>query len=148
LYSGTQPPPPWLPGTGPVPSSSNPSNLTALGNTVFFTATDATHGLALWKSNGHDTVMVHPFVSVAQVVAFNGKIYLSADDGTTGLELWVSDGTTKGTRLVKDLFPGTTTITPPFLPFPPGPAPGPITVPNGSVPYGFMAVGGTLYFAA
>ena len=39
---------------------STPSDLTALGSTVYFSATDAVHGDQLWKSNGtaNGTVMV------------------------------------------------------------------------------------------
>jgi ELWxxDGT repeat protein len=36
------------------------------------------------------------------------KAFFSATDDTHGEELWVSDGTIKGTKMVKDIFPGTT----------------------------------------
>ena len=35
-----------------------------------------------------------------------GTLYLSANDGKHGYELWRSDGTTRGTRMVKDINPG------------------------------------------
>jgi ELWxxDGT repeat protein len=36
------------------------------------------------------------------------RVFFSANDGEHGRELWVSDGTAGGTRLVKDIRPGTT----------------------------------------
>ncbi len=39
-------------------------------------------------------------------VDFNGEVYFSADDGINGRELWKTDGTTAGTVLVVDIFPG------------------------------------------
>ena len=37
---------------------------------------------------------------------FNDQLYFTAFDEKNGNELWVSDGTTKGTQLVKDIYPG------------------------------------------
>lgn len=36
------------------------------------------------------------------------KAFFTAKDATHGEELWVSDGTTAGTKMVKDIYPGTT----------------------------------------
>lgn len=36
------------------------------------------------------------------------KVFFTAQDANHGEELWVSDGTKEGTKLVKDIFPGTT----------------------------------------
>lgn len=36
------------------------------------------------------------------------KVFFTAQDATSGEELWVSDGTKTGTKMVKDIFPGTT----------------------------------------
>ena len=36
-----------------------------------------------------------------------GTLYFSANDGKHGFELWRSDGTARGTRMVKDINPGT-----------------------------------------
>ena len=53
-------------------------------------------------------------------------MYYGAEDSRHGLELWSSDGTAKGTRLVKDLWPGA----------------------SGSSPDNFVAVGQQLFFTA
>lgn len=42
--------------------------------------------------------------SISEVV--NDKCYFVADDGKNGDELWITDGTSNGTRLVKNLYPG------------------------------------------
>src|SRR5687768_14865571 len=41
-----------------------------------------------------------------QPVNVNGTLYFTAEDGVHGRELWASDGTAAGTRMVKDLVPG------------------------------------------
>src|SRR5687768_3387417 len=40
------------------------------------------------------------------VANINGILYFSSYQIATGYELWKSDGTTAGTTLVKDLYPG------------------------------------------
>ena len=42
----------------------------------------------------------------AMITAVGKRVFFVADDGNTGRELWTSDGTTAGTRLVRDLYPG------------------------------------------
>jgi len=41
-----------------------------------------------------------------QAVVMNGKMFFAGGDTTNGYELWTSDGTTAGTTLVKDIYPG------------------------------------------
>ena len=42
----------------------------------------------------------------------DGRLYFSADDPIHGNELWVSDGTTDGTLMVTDIYPGTDSSSP------------------------------------
>lgn len=67
--------------------------ITAIGSSVAVPLGSLKPGLAL-KSSDH-------------LVATGGIAYFVADDSVHGIELWRSDGTGAGTRLVKDLAPGT-----------------------------------------
>jgi len=111
------------------------SQLTAVGDTLFFSAKDTTTA-TLWKSDGtfSGTVKVktsgrYPWYP-SSLAAIGSMLYFRAYDSTNGLELWRSDGTDAGTQLVKDIWPGT----------------------NGSgsttSDWALKAIGGTLYFAA
>src|SRR5204863_136231 len=93
------------------PASVYHSNLTAVGATLFFSASDGVHGGELWKSNGTaaGTVLVKDInpgsagsypVFLADV---RGTLFFGADDGVHGGELWKSNGTAAGTVLVKDV---------------------------------------------
>mgnify|MGYP002013133287 FL=1 len=44
-----------------------------------------------------------------QFAILNNKVYFLANDGVNGNELWVTDGTSNGTQIVKDIFPGSHT---------------------------------------
>ena len=121
----------------PGASSSAPFLLTNVNGTLFFAASDATHGTELWKSDGTaaGTVMVKdisPGINGSitgynqKVFAnVNGTLFFGANDGTNGTELWKSDGTTAGTAMVADIFPG-----------------------GSSFPFDLTNVNGTLFFAA
>ncbi|MBE8988860.1 ELWxxDGT repeat protein [Nostoc sp. LEGE 12450] len=94
-----------------------PINLTAVGNTLYFTTPDPATGLELWKSDGTDagTVLVRDIYSGADpnnsipssLVNFGGTLYFTAYEPTNGTELWSSDGTAVGTRRVSNINPGT-----------------------------------------
>jgi ELWxxDGT repeat protein len=94
-------------------NTSNPWELTAVGNTLYFTAIDAS-GRELWKSDGTaaGTVMVKDILAGANadgphsLMEFNSKLYFAINDGVSGSELWTSDGTPGGTVMVKDINPG------------------------------------------
>lgn len=95
--------------------NSNPSNLTVMDTTLFFTADDGSKGRELWKTNGtySSTVMVKEIVAGASspginnMVAAKGKVYFVANNTSNGAELWSSNGTSSGTKMIKDIFPGT-----------------------------------------
>ena len=94
-----------------------------VGNELFFTASDGTNGLELWKSDGttSGTVMVkdiNPGRFDSRPLAItnvNGTVYFSADDGVWGRELWKTDGTDEGTELVKNIFIAGQSANPQYL---------------------------------
>ena len=122
----------------PMDGYAYPSNLTAVGDTLFFESFDFMRGAELWKSNGTTagTSMVkdiapstgYPATSSFpdHLTAVGRQVFFSADDDVHGRELWRSDGTEPGTVLVKDIRPG----------------------PGASDPASLAAVGRTLFFSA
>jgi ELWxxDGT repeat protein len=120
-----------VPGT----ASSNPRELTAFNNKLYFIAeSDNLFALdELWTSDGTAagtvSLELEPLTIGADIsnpVLFNGKLYFAANDGILGKELWTSDGTSAGTQLMKDVRPGA----------------------NGSDIRALTAMGGNLYFFA
>lgn len=123
-------------------SASGQSTGAAPDGALLMAADDRVVGLELWRSDGTEigTSLVkdiNPFIRTAQslprfmgAVSIPGvgrRMFFAADDGVHGGELWVSDGTTRGTRMVKDINPG----------------------PSGStVSVGNLAFGGAMYFLA
>jgi ELWxxDGT repeat protein len=100
-------------------NSSNPNYLTVSNGALFFSANNGVNGTELWKSDGTagGTVLVKDvnpgsnsslsaFSVWTNLIDVNGTLVLQADDGVNGLELWKSDGTTAGTVLLKDIWPG------------------------------------------
>src|SRR5262249_22692287 len=81
-----------VPGAG----SSSPVNLGALGEKLFFSASDPANGLELWESDGTvaGTVLVKdirpgPAGSGPNIMTSSGgKLFFAADDGRKGNELW------------------------------------------------------------
>ncbi|BAT51098.1 unknown protein [Nostoc sp. NIES-3756] len=88
-------------------ASSDPSNLTALGSTLYFTANDGSNGVQLWSSNGTTNTRltsINPSgFNPANLTVYNNKLYFTANDGTTGTELWVYDG--QNVQRISDINP-------------------------------------------
>ncbi len=68
----------------------------------------------------------YPGVFTGEDTNVAGTLFFGANDGSHGEELWRSDGTAAGTKLVRDIMPGS----------------------NDSGPYNLTNVGGTLFFGA
>jgi ELWxxDGT repeat protein len=126
------------------PGDSNPTQLTRLGSTVFFSATLDGFGTELWKTDGTAAgttpitdINPGPGSSSPQLLTVVGdRLYFAADDGVHGTELWTSDGTAGGTHLVKDINPNGSGFAPTGSPFgQPG-------------LFELVAVGDTLFFTA
>jgi ELWxxDGT repeat protein len=97
----------------PSAQSSNPKSFTASGASVYFSATGATTGTELYKTDGATVQLVKDLrpgtvssTPQSLVDLGNGSIVFSAVDDANGRELWISDGSEGGTVLVKDIFPG------------------------------------------
>ena len=81
-------------------TNSSPQYLTAIGNTLYFKATDGTNGYELWKSDGTSsgTVMVKDInsgssssIGTPYFTAIGNTLYFKATDGTNGYELWCAE---------------------------------------------------------
>ena len=78
--------------------SSFPTDLTVVGNTLFFVATHHTNGKELWKSDGTSsgTMMVKDINSGTSssdpeyLTAVGSTLYFQANDGSNGKELWTN----------------------------------------------------------
>jgi ELWxxDGT repeat protein len=117
----------------------DPAELTAFQGAVYFFANidlDKTRR-ALWKTDGTTagTVILTEFVVPRyasydrphfSLTVLGSQLVFAADDGAHGTELWTSNGTAAGTRMLRDLLPGSA----------------------GSGPGQFRLTGGRLYFSA
>lgn len=94
-----------------------------VGKTLFFNANGTLH-----KSDGTESGTVK--VSDAKIFqtpgAGKGLLFFTGFDATNGYEPWVSDGTSTGTHLLQDIYPGS----------------------FGSNPSNFLEVDGTVFFTA
>jgi len=88
------------------------SNMTVVGNRLFFSADNNITGSKLWVTDGLEsgTKAVNDIYGAftsnpGSFIVFNSKLFFVADNDISGRELYVSDGTTSGTLMVKDIFP-------------------------------------------
>ena len=94
----------------PGAPGSYPTEITAVGNQVYFAATNDTAGTELWRSNGTEagTILVRDIAagpassSPRDLTASGGRLFFTADDGVNGRELWVSTGNSAGTVMLTD----------------------------------------------
>ncbi len=100
----------------PIQTDAQINNMTAVGNTLFFTAQESPNygDIELFKCKGSSISRVKDIWAGAagssqptNFYTWNGKLYFSANDNIVGRELWVSDGTASGTSLLKDVNNGT-----------------------------------------
>jgi ELWxxDGT repeat protein len=89
-------------------AQSGYNSVSVIGNTVYFSEFDSTHGMELWKANnnigsakmvkdifpGLDNAYPNNFVN------YNGKLYFTADDSLYTTFIYVSDGTKAGTKRI------------------------------------------------
>lgn len=111
-------------GTAPITALSGSKGPTTLydsqvqGNRLYFVAEDK-KGQQLWASDGTRRG-TRPLTRFAKRNALsggpgfqppygdlNGRFLFMADDGVHGQEPWITDGTPGGTRLLRDICPGT-----------------------------------------
>ena len=92
---------------------SSASNLTVVGNTLYFTATDSTSGNELWKINNVTGAaeLVSNISSgsgnsdPSNLTNVNGTLYFTANDGTNGIELGKVNNTSGLAQLVTNINP-------------------------------------------
>lgn len=88
---------------------SDPSQMTALHDIIYFVATDIAHGYELWRTDGTNegTHLVKDIYAgtissdIEYLLVFNDLLYFAATD-VNGTNLWRSDGTVENTVMVKD----------------------------------------------
>ena len=103
-----------------IPNVSYPQDFAEFNDRLYFSANDGENGRELWVSNGtaRGTQLLADindglndfdiaYSSYPQDFAeFDDRLYFTANDGENGEEVWVSDGTTEGTQMLIDIYPG------------------------------------------
>lgn len=87
------------------------AELVTLNNNVYFNATDGDR-YGLYTVENNDITLVKKITGegvlspLVNLIVLNEEILFLADDGIHGREFWHSDGTESGTKILKDIFPG------------------------------------------
>src|SRR5688572_28616434 len=80
----------------PGTASSDPGQLTRVGDIVYFTT--GLNGTSLWKTDGTPAGTVHLRDGRTTILgSFGGKLLFSHEDAASGTEIWTSDGTPQRT---------------------------------------------------
>jgi ELWxxDGT repeat protein/VCBS repeat-containing protein len=95
----------------PLATSSSPTNLTAVGDLLYFAADDSTTGNELWKSDGSASATllvanINPAgaaSSPSNLTVVGNTVYFTAINSDTGRELWKTDLAGTSATLVSDL---------------------------------------------
>ena len=95
-------------------ASSNPSNFIIFNNELYFTSSE-THCLYKTDGTSNGTSVVYNASGINNLTIANGKLFFTASYGIYGNELFATDGSTSGTYLVKDIFPGNSSSFPSYL---------------------------------
>ncbi len=99
------------PGVGAAPT-----NFLNFNGRIYFTANDSSgHKIYATDGTAAGTQFIGPMGMngiVYSLVVYNNKLFFTYNDQVNGLELWSCDGTTAGTALFKDIFPGTNGTSP------------------------------------
>jgi ELWxxDGT repeat protein len=95
-----------------------PSEAISFNGKLFFSAYDPQYGRELWCTDGTKagTFLVYDIYPGSgsglsdnwelTATVFNGHLYFCAEDTFHGKEIWRTDGTSSGTALFSDLYPG------------------------------------------
>lgn len=92
--------------------SGNPTDLTVVGDAMYYISRSSTHWTSLWKTDGQRSELVKNLRPTpvdnyqqrpSEMLNVSGTLYFIATDGEHGYELWKSDGTPQGTVMVKDV---------------------------------------------
>jgi ELWxxDGT repeat protein len=103
--------------SGPLLPGQLAEDVLALGNVAYISATtDAGVGLYVTSGTTTGTTLVRAMgtasIKPQHLTQFGQNVLFKGTDLTAGQELWFSDGTTAGTYLLNDIYPGTSSSVP------------------------------------
>jgi ELWxxDGT repeat protein len=99
-------------------ASSHPRNMIEANGKMFFVAKGINNNSEVWTTDGtsegtgvvkNPNLFNGPYISGSNLYSLGNKVLFPAYSYSpqyTGTELWVSDGTSNGTQMLKDIFPG------------------------------------------